>query len=79
VGLVEVREYRVLRCDGTTVRFPVHDGDVAQARLRAALSRRPSDQVVAVTDDAYFRVTSPGSRPTRLGLVTSELSGATSA
>jgi hypothetical protein len=56
VGLVEIREYLVLRFDGTTVRFPVRDGDVAQARLRAALSQRPEDCVVAVTEDAYVRV-----------------------
>jgi hypothetical protein len=58
---LEVREYLVLRHDGTTVRFPVRNGDVAQARLRAALSQRPDDDVVVVTDDAYFRV-SPASR-----------------
>jgi hypothetical protein len=56
VGLVEIREYLVLRFDGTTVRFPVRDGDVAQARLRAALTKRPEDCVVAVTEDAYIRV-----------------------
>jgi hypothetical protein len=55
-GLVEIREYLVLRFDGTTVRFPVRDGDVAQARLRAALTQRPDDGVVAVTEDAYIRV-----------------------
>ena len=38
---LEVREYLVLMFDGTTVRFPVRDGDVAQARLRAALVQRP--------------------------------------
>ena len=53
MGLVEIREYLVLRFDGTTVRFPVRDGDVAQARLRAALTQRPDDCVVAVTEDAY--------------------------
>jgi hypothetical protein len=56
VGLVEIREYLVLRFDGTSVRFPVRDGDVAQARLRAALTQRPDDFVVAVTEDAYIRV-----------------------
>jgi len=60
VGLVEIREYLVLRFDGTTVRFPVRDGDVAQARLRAALSQRPDDCVVAVTEDAFIRM-GPGS------------------
>jgi len=53
---VEIREYLVLQFDGNTVRFPVRDGDVDQARVRAALTRRPGDSVVAVTDDAYFRV-----------------------
>ncbi len=53
---MEIREYLVLRFDGTTVRFPVRDGDVAQARLRAALTQRPEDCVVAVTEDAYIRV-----------------------
>jgi len=56
VGLVAIREYLVLKVDGSTVRFPVRDGDVDQARLRAALTRRPADSVVAVTDDAYIRV-----------------------
>jgi hypothetical protein len=56
VGLVEIREYLVLRFDGTSVRFPVRDGDVAQARLRAALTQRPDDCVVVVTEDAYIRV-----------------------
>ena len=56
MGLVEIREYLVLRFDGTTVRFPVRDGDVAQARLRAELSQRPDDCVVAVTRDAFIRL-----------------------
>ena len=58
MGLVEVREYLVLKHDGTTVRYPVRNGDVAQARLRAALSQRPDDSVVVVTDDAFIRVAS---------------------
>ena len=40
----------------STLRFPVRDGDVDQARLRAALTQRPNDDVVAVTADAYIRV-----------------------
>lgn len=56
MGLVEIREYLVLKYDGNTVRFPVRDGDVAQARLRAALTQRPDDCVVAVTEDAFIRV-----------------------
>jgi hypothetical protein len=54
VGLVEIRAYLVLKYDGNTVRFPVQDRDVAQARLRAALAQRPDDRVVAVTEDAYI-------------------------
>ena len=57
---LEVREYLVLRHDGTTVRYPVNGGDIAQAWLRAALSQRPDDEVVVVTDDAYFRIGSAG-------------------
>ncbi len=53
---MEVREYLVLKYDGKTERFPVLDGDVAQARLRAALVQRPNDSVVVVTEDAYIRV-----------------------
>lgn len=53
---LEIREYLVLKHDGKTVRFPVRDGDVAQARLRAALTQHPDDSVVAVTEDAYIRV-----------------------
>jgi hypothetical protein len=56
VVLVEIREYLVLKYDGKTERFPVRDGDIAQARLRAALTQRPDDYVVAVTDDAFIRV-----------------------
>jgi hypothetical protein len=53
---VEIREYLVLKYDGKTERFPVVDGDVDQARLRASLVRRPDDDVVAVTEDAYIRI-----------------------
>ena len=68
MGLVEIREYLVLKLDGNTVRFPVRDGDVAQARLRAALTQRPDDCVVAVTEDAYIRM-GPCSVPTRPPLI----------
>jgi hypothetical protein len=68
VGLVEIREYLVLRFDGTTVRFPVRDGDVAQARLRVALTHRPDDFVVAVTEDAYIRVGSDSIVDPRIGV-----------
>jgi hypothetical protein len=53
---LEIREYLVLKHDGNMVRFPVRDGEVAQARLRAALTQRPDDCVVAVTADAFIRV-----------------------
>jgi hypothetical protein len=46
----------VLRHDGKTDRFPVVNGDVAQARLRAALAQRPEDSVVEVTKDTFIRV-----------------------
>jgi hypothetical protein len=68
VGLVVVREYLVLKLDGTTVRYPVRDGDVGQARLRASLSQRPEDEIVVVTDDAYFRLSSSGRSLGRLRL-----------
>ncbi|MGH3127361.1 MAG: hypothetical protein ACRDPX_05540 [Gaiellaceae bacterium] len=61
-----IREYLVLKYDGNTVRFPVRDGDVAQARLRAALAQRPDDCVVAVTDDAYIRVGPDSGADTRV-------------
>lgn len=65
---MEIREYLVLRFDGTTVRFPVRDGEVAQARLRAALTRRPDDCVVAVTADAYMCVCSDSAVDTRVAV-----------
>jgi hypothetical protein len=65
---MEVREYVILKHDGTSVRFPVEGGDVGQARLRAALAQRPDDQVVIVTDDAYFRVATAGRSNGRLRL-----------
>jgi hypothetical protein len=58
VGLVQVREYLVLKYDGRTERFPVLNGDIAQARLRASLVQRPEDCFVIVTEDAYIRVES---------------------
>ena len=74
---MEIREYLVLRFDGTTVRFPVRDGDVAQARLRAALTRRPDDCVVAVTEDAYIRVQSDSAVVARVGAEASSRNGRT--
>jgi hypothetical protein len=53
---LEIREYLVLKYDGTTERFPVHHGDRAQAEVRAALCQHPGDSVIAVTEDAYIRV-----------------------
>jgi len=65
---MEIREYLVLRFDGTTVRFPVRNGDVARARLRAALSQHPEDRVVAVTEHAYVRVASGSAVDTRVAV-----------
>jgi hypothetical protein len=53
---LEVREYLVLKYDGKTERFPVRDGDIAQAQVRVALCKQPGDCVVAVTEDAFIRV-----------------------
>ena len=55
---MEIREYLVLKGDGETERFPVLDGDVAQAQLRARLVQHPEDSMVVVTNDAYIRVES---------------------
>jgi hypothetical protein len=55
VNLVEIHEVLVLKSDGRTERFPVTDGDVAQAELRASLCQRPGDDLVVVTDHAYIR------------------------
>jgi hypothetical protein len=72
---LEIREYLVLKHDGNTVRFPVRDGDAAQARLRAALPPRPDDCVVAVTDDAFIRVGS-GPVPDNRSVSTASVEGA---
>ena len=72
---LEIREYLVLKYDGNTVRFPVRDGEVAQARLRAALTQRPDDCVVAVTEDAFIRVGS-GPVPDRRSVSRARLEGA---
>ena len=53
---MEVREYLVLKHDGTTARFPVIDGDAAQAQLRASLSSHATDHVVAVSENVYMPV-----------------------
>jgi len=60
---VEIHGLRVLKIDGKVEDFPVRDGDVGQAELRASLSQRPGDCLVAVTEHAYIRLT-PGSRAT---------------
>ena len=52
---MEIHEVLVLKSDGRTERFPVTDGDVAQAELRASLCQRPGDDVVVVTEHAYIR------------------------
>ena len=62
-----------MRVDGNTVRFPVRNGDVAQARLRAALTQRPEDSLVAVTEDAYIRVGSALNIPAKPGIEEREL------
>jgi hypothetical protein len=52
---VAIHEVLVLKSDGRTERFPVTDGDVAQAELRASLCQRPGDDLVVVTEHAYIR------------------------
>jgi hypothetical protein len=59
VNLVEIHELLVLKNDGRVERFPVSDGDVAQAELRASLCRRPGDDLVVVTEHAYIRSEPP--------------------
>ena len=59
--VVAIHEVLVLKSDGRTERFPVTDGDVAQAELRASLCLRPGDDLVVVTEHAYVAVT--GQRP----------------
>ena len=56
--MVEIHELRVIRRDGGIDSFPVTDGDLAQAQLRASLSQHPGDLRVAVTDHAFIRVDS---------------------
>jgi hypothetical protein len=52
---VEIHELLVLKNDGRTEHFRVTDGDIAQAELRASLCQRPGDELVMVTEHAYFR------------------------
>ena len=54
-----IHEVLVLKSDGRTERFPVTDGDVGQAQLRASLSQRPGDDLVVVTEHAYIRSKHP--------------------
>ena len=56
VNLVEIHEYLVLKHDCKVDRFPVRDGDVAQARVRASLCQLPGDSLIAVTGDAYIQI-----------------------
>lgn len=58
---MEIHGLRVLKLDGKVEEFPVRGGDVEQARLRAALSQRPGDCLVVVTEHAYIRLT-PGAK-----------------
>ena len=55
MNLVAIHEVLVLKSDGRTERFPVTNGDVAQAELRASLCQRPGDDLVVVTEHAYIR------------------------
>jgi len=53
----EVREFLVLKSHGKVEHFPVVDGDVAQAKVRALLCQRPGDSLVAVRGDgAHIRI-----------------------
>jgi hypothetical protein len=63
--MVEIHELLVLRDDGKTERFPVVDGNLAQARSVASRSRHPGDCLVAVIDDAFIRLAPevPDQRP----------------
>ena len=53
---MEVHGLRVLKSDGKVEDYPVLDGDIEQAKLRAALSQRPGDYLVVLTDHAYIKV-----------------------
>ena len=53
---MEIQELRVIKRDGKVDSFPVGDGDMAQAELRASLSQHPGDLRVAVTEHAFIRV-----------------------
>jgi len=53
----ELREFLVLKSDGKVEHFPVVDGDVAQAKVRASLCQRPGDSLVAVrSDGAHIQI-----------------------
>lgn len=58
-----ISELRLMKHDGTVEHFPVANGDLAQAELRASLSQHPGDIRVAVTEHAFIRVDpcAPGS------------------
>jgi hypothetical protein len=46
-----------MKSDAKVEHFPVLNGDVAQAKLRASLCRRPGDTLVAVKDNgAHIRI-----------------------
>jgi hypothetical protein len=77
VNPVEIHEYLVLKYDGKVARFPVFDGDVAQAKVRASLCQLPGDCLVLVTDDAYIRLKPevPAGQPSNGGGKPTGLSG----
>ena len=53
----DVREFLVLKSGGKVEHFPVVEGDVAQAKVRAVLCQRPGDSLVAVkADGAHIRI-----------------------
>ena len=64
--IVQVRVALGEKVRKNQVLFAMASGDVAQARLRAALTQRPDDRVVAVTEDAYIRVGSDPASADRL-------------
>ena len=59
---MEIHEYLVLKYDGKVEHFPVLDGDVAQAKIRASLCQLPGDALVVAIENAYIRLL-PGVTP----------------
>lgn len=67
---MEIHELLVLKSDGRTERFRVTDGDITQAELRASLCQRPGDELVVVTEHAYFRSKPQSERTIQTSLTT---------